>query len=96
MKIKSSEDYIGELGVYFPTIEEKELSKMVKCLSLQISSYLKTFNRGFALRSVSTLLQDGKFSKFTVGRIFGERHLKNMRKAAIKRQAKRSADAANK
>jgi hypothetical protein len=84
MKEKYADQYIEELEMYFPEIEKKELLRMVKSLTGQLSSYMRVWYRGFTIRSTKSLLEDGKLNRFVVARIFGTLHLKNMRKAGKK------------
>ena len=76
MKEKYIEDYIEELSFYFPQIEEKELTRMVKQMSSLLTFYLKNWYRGFSVVSkTNTLVDDGHRYKFEVKRIFGRGHL---------------------
>lgn len=84
MKEKYADQYIEELEMYFPEIENKELLRMVNSLTGQLSSYMRVWYRGFTLRSKKSLLNDGKLNRFVVARVFGMRHLKNMQKASKK------------
>jgi len=84
MKEKYADQYIAELEMYFPEIEKKELLRMVKSLTGQLSSYMRVWYRGFTIRSTKSLLEDGKLNRFVVARIFGTLHLNNMRKAGKK------------
>jgi len=87
MAERYAEDYIEELAGYFPEIEEKELKRMVRSLTGQLSSYMRVWYRGFTIRSKKSLLNDGKLNRFVVARIFGTLHLKNMRAAGKKQKA---------
>lgn len=79
MKVKTSEDYIEELKVLFPQIEEDELRRIVKFLTSNLSYYLRTFYRGFSF---------GSPAKFIVAKIFSDKHLNSMRKACRTRKVK--------
>lgn len=89
MKEKYAEDYIEELALYFPEIDEKSLRKMVSSLTGQLSSYMRLWYRGFTIRSKKSLLEDGKLNRFIVARIFGTLHLKNMKIAGKKAKEKK-------
>jgi hypothetical protein len=84
MKEKYADEYVDELEIYFPEIEKKELRRMVRSLTGELSSYMKVWYRGFTIRSKKTLLEDGKLNRFIVARIFSVRHLRNMRSAGKK------------
>lgn len=88
IKEKYADDYIIELAGYFPEIEEKELGRMVKSLTGQLSSYMRVWYRGFTIRSKKSLLEDGKLNRFVVARIFGTLHLRNMKIAGKKAKEK--------
>lgn len=88
MKVKYIEDYIGELAIYFPQIEEKELTRMVKQMSSLLTLYLKDWYRGFSVSSIkNSLVNDGHRYKFEVKRIFGRGHLM-VQKLRIKKRNK--------
>lgn len=84
MKEKYADQYVKELELYFPEIENKELHRMVKSLTGQLSSYMRVWYRGFTIRSKKSLLEDGKLNRFVVARIFSPLHLKNMKAAGKK------------
>ena len=87
MKEKYADEYIDELEGYFPEIEKKELKRMVKSLTGQLSSYMRVWYRGFTIRSKKSLLEDGKLNRFVVARVFGTLHLRNMKEASKKAKA---------
>lgn len=85
---KTTDDYIGELGAYFPQIEEKDLKKMVNSMTGMLSNYMRDWYRGFSLKSKSSLVGDGKLNRFRIERIFGKAHLMTMRKTTKKHNKK--------
>lgn len=84
MTEKYADEYVDELAEFFPEIEKKELRKMVRNLTGQLSSYMRVWYRGFTIRSKKSLLEDGKLNRFVVARVFGTLHLKNMKTAGKK------------
>jgi hypothetical protein len=84
MEEKYADQYIDELENYFPEIEKKELQRMIKSLTGELSSYMRVWYRGFTIRSKKSLLEDGKLNRFIVARIFSRKHLTNMRAAGKK------------
>jgi hypothetical protein len=50
MTEKYADQYVDELEIYFPEIE-KELRRMVKSLTGELSSYMRVWYRGFTIRS---------------------------------------------
>jgi hypothetical protein len=51
MTEKYADQYVDELEIYFPEIEKKELRRMVKSLTGELSSYMRVWYRGFTIRS---------------------------------------------
>ena len=84
MRERYAEDYVDELAGFYPEIEKKELRRMIKSLTGNLSSYMRVWYRGFSLRSTKSLLGDGKLNRFVIARIFGFKHLNCMRKAGKK------------
>lgn len=86
---KYIEDYLPELEGYFPEIDKKDLARMTRSLTRNLSLYSKVWYRGFTVRSKKSLLEDGKFNRFTVARVFGRKHWNDLKKAGKKAKATR-------
>jgi hypothetical protein len=68
---------------YFPEIEKKELRRMVKSLTGELSSYMSMVQR--VHHTVKEIfLENGKLNRFIVARIYSRKHLTNMRTAGKK------------
>lgn len=85
MTEKYADEYVEELMVYFPTVDEKDFKRVVKSLTWRLSDYMKRHDRGFSVRSAQTLLGDKKVKLFVVARIFGKKHLNGIKKSRRER-----------
>jgi hypothetical protein len=73
-------EYKKELAVYFPSVREEELDRIITDSMGMIKKYCRKGEVALTISSRNTLVGDNKMGKVVFTRVFGNKALNNLKK----------------